>query len=106
MKKKITLFFIIWLLSFIVIVIMDRLSPPISLLIYWIILGLFILTVWFFKLSSKLVFLLSLILFLLAGLMTTLTFTFISERIIRVSFIGWLVGFGCALFEYFSQKRS
>src|SRR3989344_958959 len=101
MKNKLLLLFIIWILGFSVIFIMSRNPAPISLLIYWVILGLFIFTVWFLKLSSRAVLSFSFALFIIAGLLTTFTVVYGVEVILRISLLGWLIGFVQAIFEYF-----
>lgn len=105
MKNKLFLLFIIWLLGFSVIFVMREQTAAISSLIYWIILGLIISTIWLFKMSSQLVLLSSLLLFILAGLIATLTFTAIAEKIMRISLLGWIIGFMQATFEYYSKNK-
>lgn len=89
-----------------IIFIMSGQTATISSLIYWVILGLIIFTIWIFKLSSLVILLFSFALFILAALMTTLTFTAIAEKIMRISLLGWLVGFGESVLEYFFKKHS
>lgn len=93
-----------WLLGSSVIFIMCRNTAPISLLIYWVILGLFIFTVFLFKLGSGAVLLFSFVLFIITGLLTTFKVEYIAEIIMRISLLGWMVGFGQAIFEYFFKK--
>lgn len=100
MRGKLILLLIIWLLSISVMFIMSKLTPPIASLIYWIILGIFIFTVWLFKLSSKIILLVSFTLFIVAGLLATFSFTTLAEVIMRLSLLGWLIGFSQAVFEY------
>lgn len=105
MKNKLSLLFMIWLLGFSAIFIMSRFPTPISLLIYWIILGLFIFTAWFLKLGSRKVLLFSFALFIVAGLLTTFKIIYVAEIIMRISLLGWIVGFIQAIFEYCFKNK-
>lgn len=105
MRNKMFAFFITWLLGFSVIFVMSRNPVPISLLIYWVVLGLFIFTVWLLKLGSRVVLLFSFALFMIAGLLATFRIPIIAEETMRISFLGWLVGFIQAIFEYFFKKK-
>lgn len=104
MKKKLILFFLLWLFGIAAIFILSRLANPIPVLIYWIILGLLISALWLFKLKSRFVLLLSFGLLILGGAITAFSANFIAETILRISLIGWLVGFTQSIFEYFSRK--
>lgn len=105
MKNKLILFFITWFINLSAIFIISRLSPPIASLIYWLILMLFIFTIWLFKISSKIVLPISFGLFIIAGLLTTFNLTIMAEMIMRISLLGWLIGVIQAIFEYLFEKR-
>lgn len=105
MKNKLFLLLIIWILSLSFIFILHRYPTPVSLLIYWVILGLFIFTIWFLKLASRAVLLFSFTLFIIAGLLTTFTVSHGPETILRISLLGWLIGFVQAIFEYIFKKK-
>lgn len=104
MRNRLILLFIIWLIGLATILILRMLTQPFTSFIYWAILGLFISTVWLFKLKSPLVLFLSFGLFISAGILTAFKVYSIAEMIIRISLIGWLVGFVQSVFEYFSNK--
>lgn len=76
-----------------------------SSLTYWGVLGLYIITILYSKFSSDVVLWFSLILFLLAGLLTTFGVSSLAENLMRLSLIGWLTGFIQSFFEYFFTKK-
>lgn len=104
MKNKLILFIGLVLPGLVAILLVSRLNPFLAPLIYWWVLGLCIITVWFFKLSSSPVLLSSFGLFIFAAILTTIRITNLAEIIMRLSLIGWLVGFTQAVLEYFSKK--
>lgn len=104
MRNKLIPLFTVWFMGLTVIIIMRGQTSVISSLIYWMILGLIIFTILLFKLRSQVVLLFSFGLFILAALVTTLTFTSIAEKIMRISLLGWIVGFILSLIEYKKLK--
>ena len=106
MRSKGFLFLIILLLSFSAIFMISGFAAPIAKIIYWVILGQIIFTIWLFKLNSRVVLLASFVLFVIAGLLTTFSLTVLSEIIMRLSFLGWLIGFSQAVSEYLVQKEN
>lgn len=106
MIKKFFLFIIIEILGAILVLFMIRLPFPIPVLIYWVILGLFIFTIWLFRLKSWLVLLLSFGAFILSATITTIGFNNMAEIVMRISLLGWLVGYIQSVYEYFFRKTS
>lgn len=105
MKNKLILFVLAWLIGIMTIFFIGRQTSHISVLVYWIILGLFIFSVSLFKLSRYFILLFTFCLFIIAGLLTTLGFGSIAEIIMRISLLGWFVGLGKGIFEYFFKKK-
>lgn len=105
MKKKLILLCIIWFLGFFIIFIISRFNFPVESIIYWITLGVLISTIWILKLSSQALLISSFIIFLVAGLLTTFKMVNQAEIIMRISLLGWLIGFAQAFLEYFLAKK-
>lgn len=105
-KNKYILLSILWLIGSIALFMLVKLSPFLKPLFYWWILGLFIIIIWLFKLPSIWSLLFSFGLFILAGLLTTFGTTNLAELIMRISLIGWLVGFTQSFLEYLFKKAS
>lgn len=103
MKNKLILLIGLGMPGLVVILLVSRLNPFFSPLIYWWVLGSCIITVWIFKLSSTPVLLSSFGLFIFAAVLTTFRITNLAEVIMRLSLLGWLIGFIQSVFEYFSS---
>lgn len=105
-KDKFILLSTLWLIGSLALFMLVKLNPFLKSLFYWWILGLFIILIWLFKLRSIWLLLFSFGLFILAGLLTTFGLINLAELIMRISLIGWLVGFTQSFFEYLSKKTS
>lgn len=105
MKNKLILFIGFGILGLVAVLSMSRLNPFFASLIYLWILGICIATIWLFKLSSSPILLLSFGLFILAAILTTVGITSTAEIIMRLSLIGWLIGFIQASYEYLLRKH-
>lgn len=106
MKSKLILFIGIWFFGLTIIFFMNRLTAPISLLIYWVILGQLIFTVWLFRVKNHIVLLFSLGLFILAGFLTILGVQSWAEIVMKVSLLGWLIGIVRSLFSDRASNRA
>lgn len=104
-KKLEAIFALFWLVILVVWIILSwvpqfrSISLPQFLLFWWVFIGWIFLT-YFFKLKSRLAFAVAFILFLIAALLTTINLQSFAETIMRISFIGWIIGFVQALIEY------
>lgn len=105
-KNKFILLSTLWLIGSIALFVLVKLNPSLDSLFYWWILGLFIIIIWLFKLPSIWLLLFSFGLFILAGLLTTFRTAHLAELIMRISLVGWLVGFTQSFFEYLFKKTS
>lgn len=72
---------------------------PQPLFFWWILIG-WIFLIYSFKFKSKPIFAISFILFLFSALLTTINLQSFAETIMRISFIGWIIGLVRALIEY------
>lgn len=106
MKSKLILFCLIWFVGIIVISIMVKQTMPIPAYIYWIILGLFIFSVWLFKLRNRFILSSSFGLFILSGLLTVFNLVVIAELIARISLLGFLIGFIQSLISHKGEVSS
>lgn len=104
MRNKLIFLLLVWLIGFVFILVFRRLTQPFISFIYWAILGLFISTVWIFKIKSQVVLFSAFGLFILGGIIAAFKLNSIAEIILRISLIGWLVGFIKSLVEYFFKK--
>lgn len=103
MKKNKLIFLIgLAILGSAAVIMLSRLNPFFAHLIYWGVLGICIIVIWLFKLSSSPVLLSSFGLFIFAAILTTIGITDLAEIVMRLSLIGWLIGFIQSVFEYFS----
>lgn len=68
--------------------------------VYWLIFIIWISIILFSKKDSTFAFYPAFILFLLAAVLTVFNLRSIAEPIMRISFIGWLIGIFKALIEY------
>lgn len=73
--------------------------------IYWIILLLWADAVWYFKLRESYTFILAFILFVISAIFSIFGLFVFSEVIMRISFIGWVIGMIQAIAIYKSIKR-
>lgn len=105
MRIKFFIFVLIWLIGIASVFSISRYADPLPMLIYWVWFGLFIFTIWFLKFNSRLILLFAFGLFILAGLADIFGMDFIAEQIIRISLLGWLIGFGQSAFEYSFKKN-
>lgn len=74
-------------------------------IIYWIVLFVWISVVWVLKKDSSFSLVPALFLFGLAALLTVFGLRNLAEPVMRVSFIGWLVGLSHALIEYIKRSE-
>ena len=74
-------------------------------IIYWIILIIWIIAIFIFKKDSGLTLKIALALFLVAAVLTVFNLRDLAEPIMRVSFIGWIIGIFQALREYIKQAK-
>lgn len=103
---KYILLIALWIIVLISIMVVSNFTSLAENLIYWGILGLYVFTLWLLKLTSKLILLFSFALFILAGFFATFKLDDAAEKIMKVSFIGLLIGFTQSLFEYLFKKSS
>ena len=101
---KYLLLIVLWVIVLISIITVAKLLSINERVLYWGVLGLFIFTIWLLKLTSKPVLLFSFVLIIIAGLFATFKINNLSETIMRISLIGWLIGFTQSFFEYIFKK--
>jgi len=75
-------------------------------IVYWYILLSWIAIIWFSKKTSNFAFYPAFILFLISAVLTVVGLRSLAEPIMRVSFIGWLIGIFKALIEYKKLTKS
>lgn len=71
--------------------------------LYWLILFLWVGGIFYLKKDSRFALYPAFVLFIVSAVLTVIGFRNVAEPIMRVSFIGWLIGIFMALIEY---KRS
>lgn len=69
-------------------------------IIYWVILIFWVLILLVLKKDSSISLKIALTLFLLAAVLTVFNLQNLAEPVMRISFIGWLIGIFQALIEY------
>lgn len=69
-------------------------------IIYWVILTAWIAAIWLLKKKASLSMKIALAFFVLAAILTVVGLRNLAEPLMRVSFIGWLVGIFQAIKEY------
>lgn len=74
-------------------------------LLYWLILFSWIAVMWFSKKDSNFAFYPAIVLFIIAAVLTVFGLRSLAEPIMRISFIGWLIGIFKALMEYKKNNR-
>ena len=74
-------------------------------LVYWIILVVWISLVLVLKKDSSFSLVPALALFLFSAILTVVGIRNLAEPIMRISFIGWIVGISHALIEYIRQLK-
>ena len=74
-------------------------------IVYWLILIAWIVSIRVFKKDSDITLKIALVLFTIAAILTILNLRSIAEPIMRVSFIGWLIGIFQALIEYIKKAE-
>lgn len=72
---------------------------------YWTILIVWIIGIRISKKDSGITLKIAFILFSIAAILTVFNLRYIAELIMRVSFIGWLIGIFHALIEYIKQTK-
>lgn len=72
----------------------------VSSLIYWLILLAWLGFIWQFKWGCSVTLIFAFVLFVIAAAFAIFGLRGVGETVMRVSFIGWLVGIGQALVEY------
>lgn len=72
---------------------------------FWILVGWIYVSV-VFKLSCSITGMFALVIFFIGVVLTTLGFVSLGESVFRVSFVGWLIWFPQALFEYVKSDKS
>lgn len=72
---------------------------------YWIILGVWIVAIWVLRKKASLSMKIALYLFIAAAALTVFGFRNPAELVMRVSFIGWLVGISQAIREYVRESK-
>lgn len=75
-------------------------------IVYWLILIAWIIVIKILKIDSGKSLLTAFILFILAATMTVFNLRDWAEPIMRVSFIGWIIGIYQALREYIKQSKT
>ena len=74
-------------------------------LVYWLILFSWVAVIWFSKKTSNFAFYPAFVLFIIAAVLTVFGLRSLAEPIMRISFIGWLIGIFKALMEYKKSNR-
>lgn len=74
-------------------------------IIYWIILTAWIAAIWLLKKKASLSMKIALAFFVLAAILTVVGLRNLAEPLMRVSFIGWLVGIFQAIKEYVREPE-
>lgn len=72
---------------------------------YWAILIIWILIIKVLRWDSGVSLKIAFVLFLISAALTVLTLSSVAETVMRVSFIGWLIGIFQALIEYIKQPK-
>ncbi len=99
-------FVLIYVLIFLALIILDiwfqstKTEFSVSSLIYWMILIGWLFSIWNFKLKSSFSLKTAFILFIVSAFIVTFGFTLIGELVMRISFIGWMIGGAHAFIEY------
>lgn len=75
-------------------------------IVYWVILFVWIASIKILKKDSEITLKIAFILFILAAILTIVNLRNIAEPIMRVSFIGWMIGIFHALIEYIKQSKT
>ncbi|MBI2600215.1 hypothetical protein HYW43_04840 [Candidatus Daviesbacteria bacterium] len=74
-------------------------------IIYWAILAVWIIVIWTLKKKASFSMKVALGFFVLAAVLTVLTLRNLAEPLMRVSFIGWLIGILQAVWEYIRNSE-
>lgn len=77
-----------------------KLGFPLWQLIYWWILVFTIFMIWNFKFGSGFILWVSFSIFILSALFTSIGLRSIGETLMRVSFLGWIIGLIQSMAEY------
>lgn len=104
MRNKILLI-ILWLFVLLIWLLINSINQlkdiisSLSFIYFWISLGWIFLII-LFKLRSNPTFIISFTLFFISGFLSTFNLQNLAENFMRISLIGWMIGFTQALVEY------
>lgn len=74
-------------------------------LVYWFILFAWVAVMWFSKKTSNFALYPAFVLFLISAVLTVIGLRSLAEPVMRISFIGWLIGIFKALIEYKKSSK-
>lgn len=100
MKKIKILVFILVLIIGLLIISLLKFNLSVGSLVYWWIMIFYIFMIWQFRLDSKVAFWAALSLFILSALLTSIGLRDVGEAVMRVSFLGWIIGLIQSMVEY------
>lgn len=107
-KYSLMAFYLVWFIALLFLQVWSYIvgsGISFSSLIYWTILLGWLYLIWKFRLTSSFSFKIGLGLFVIAALFTILRLLWLGETIMRLSFIGFLIGIIQALLEYRYNKH-